>query len=40
MTTIDFLHFLAFLVIAGGMIRFIEYRWPDSWAGRALGVIY
>jgi hypothetical protein len=39
-TTIDFLHFLAYLIIAGAMIRFVEMRWPESWAGRALGVIY
>lgn len=40
MNTIDFLRFLAFLLIAGAMIRFVELRWPDSSVGRALGVIY
>lgn len=40
MTTIDFIHFLAFLLIAGAMIRFIEMRYPESVVGRTLGVIY
>jgi hypothetical protein len=40
MNTVDFLHFLAQLLIAGALIRFIELRWPDSWVGRGLGVIY
>jgi hypothetical protein len=40
MNTIDFLHFLAYLIIAGALIRTIEMHWPDSWVGRALGVIY
>lgn len=40
MTTIDFIHFLAFLLIAGAMIRFVELRWPESTVGRTLGVIY
>jgi hypothetical protein len=39
-TTIDFIHFLAFLLIAGAMIRFVELRWPESTVGRTLGVIY
>jgi len=38
--TVNFVHFLAFLLIAGAMIRFIELRWPDSAVGSALGVIY
>jgi hypothetical protein len=40
MNTISFLHFLAQLLIAGALIRFVELRWPDSWVGRSLGVIY
>ena len=40
MNTVTFVHFLAFLLIAGAMIRYIELRWPDTWLGRALGVIY
>lgn len=40
MTAIDFVHFVAFLLIAGAMIRFIEMRYPDTVVGRTLGVIY
>jgi hypothetical protein len=39
-TTIEFIRFLAFLLIAGAMIRFVELRWPESTVGRTLGVIY
>lgn len=40
MYTIDFLKFLFMLVIAGAIIRTIEYHFPDSWLGRSLGAIY
>lgn len=40
MTAIAFIEFLAMLLIAGAMIRFVEMRWPESVAGRTLGVIY
>lgn len=40
MNTVTFIHFLAMLIIAGALIRYIESMWPDSWIGRALGVVY
>jgi hypothetical protein len=39
-SAIEFIEFLAMLLIAGAMIRFVEMRWPDSTVGRTLGVIY
>jgi hypothetical protein len=40
MYTVDFIKFLAYLIIAGALIRTIEMHFPDSWVGRALGVVY
>lgn len=40
MYTVDFIKFLAYLFIAGALIRTIEMHCPDSWVGRALGVVY
>lgn len=40
MSTIEGLHFLFYLLIIGAILRTIEMLWPDSWIGRALGVIY
>lgn len=34
------LQFLATLLIAGALIRYVEMRWPESWVGRSLAVIY
>lgn len=40
MYAVDFIKFLAYLLIAGALIRTIEMHYPDSWLGRALGVVY
>lgn len=40
MNTIEFVRFVAMLIIAGAMLRFVELRWPDTWIGRSLGVVY
>lgn len=40
MTGIGFIWFLANLILAASLIRVIEYKWPDSVPGRALGVIF
>lgn len=40
MYTIDFIKFLAYLIIAGALIRLVEHHYPDTWLGRSLGVIY
>lgn len=34
------IQFVATLIIAGTMLRYIELRWPDSWVGRSLAVVY
>jgi hypothetical protein len=33
-------NFVASLIIAGAFLRFVELKWPDSWVGRSLAVIY
>lgn len=40
MTGIGFVWFLANLILAAALIRTVEYTWPDSVFGRALGVIF
>lgn len=40
MYAVDFLKFVVYLIIAGALIRSIELHFPDSWVGRALGVVY
>lgn len=40
MNGIGFIWFLANLILALSAIRFVELTWPDSMAGRALGVIH
>lgn len=40
MTGVDLLHFFACLMVVGGAIRVIEYKWPQSFVGRALAVAY
>lgn len=40
MTGIDLVHFFALLMIVGGTIRLVEYKWPQSFVGRGLAVIY
>lgn len=34
------LQFFASLVIVGTMIRFVELKYPESWIGRSLAVVY
>lgn len=40
MTGVDLLHFFAALLIVGGIIRLVEYKYPQSFIGRGLAVIY
>jgi hypothetical protein len=40
MVVVGFAWFLANLLIAGGLIRFIELTFRGSWISQALGVIY
>lgn len=40
MVVVGFLWFLANLLIAGALIRFIELTWRGSAVSQALGVIY
>lgn len=40
MSLVAFLWFLANLLLAGALIRTVELKWPDSWLGRSLGVVY
>lgn len=40
MNTVNWVHFVAMLLITGALLRTIEYKWPESAVGRALGVIY
>jgi hypothetical protein len=39
-TAVGFVWFLANLLLAGALLRTIELKWPDSWLGRSLGVVY
>lgn len=40
MNAIGMIHFIAQLIIAGAFLRFVELKWPDTWIGHALGVVY
>lgn len=40
MVVISALHFFLLLMIVGGSLRFIEYRWPANPLVQAIGVIY
>jgi hypothetical protein len=40
MNTIEFVRFLAFLLIAGALLRTVELQWPDTAIGKALAVLY
>lgn len=40
MAAISVVHFLVLLLLVGGTLRFIEYRWPDNPIVQAIGVIY
>lgn len=34
------IHFLFLLLLVGGALRFVEYRWPENPLVQAIGVIY
>lgn len=40
MYTAYLIQFLATLIIVGTGIRYVEFKWPDSWVGRSLMVVY
>jgi hypothetical protein len=40
MNVITAVHFALMLLLVGGVIRFVEYKFPDSAVGQALAVIY
>lgn len=40
MYTAYLIQFLATLIIVGAGIRYVELRWPESWLGRTLAVVY
>lgn len=40
MTLVWLLQFAASLLIVGTTLRMIEMKWPDSWLGRSLAVVY
>lgn len=40
MTAISAFHFLLLLLLVGGILRYVEYKWPDNPVVQAIGVIY
>lgn len=40
MIAIAVLHFFFLLMIVGGSIRFVEFKWPNNAIVQAIGVIY
>lgn len=40
MYTAYIVQFAAALIVVGGIFRYVEMRWPESWIGRSLAVIY
>lgn len=40
MYTAYLMQFVATLIIVGTALRYVEFKWPDSWIGRSLAVIY
>jgi hypothetical protein len=39
-TAISLIYFALALLLVGGTIRFVEFKWPDNPVVQALGVIY
>lgn len=40
MTALTVFHFFLLLLLVGGMIRTVEYLWPENKVVQAIGVIY